>query len=307
MMNNKFFLLVGLPASGKSVWAKELDLDYSATIHSSDDLRVELLNNINDQSANKDIFAELHKRVKNDLISGKNVIMDATNVSYKKRMALLYELKKVPCDKICLLLATPYEQCLEQNKERERVVPEEVIKRMYLNFDVPAYFEGYDEIEIIYNNTKQYNINALHELFNGVNGLNSVNQDNINHQYTIGEHCLRCSGHVQLMTDDCDLAIAGLLHDAGKAFVKQFKNQKGETTSMAHYYNHEQISAYMALFYLQNRCSTKDLLYICQLIRWHMRPYNCDSYKSKERIINLMGQNFYNQLMILHEADKLAH
>ena len=49
------------------------------------------------------------------------------------------------------MVATPYEDCLIRNAQRERKVPEEVIKRMYYNFYVPQYFEGFNDIQIIHN------------------------------------------------------------------------------------------------------------------------------------------------------------
>ena len=37
-----FIMLVGLPASGKSTLAKQLEISYDANIHSSDEIRKEL-------------------------------------------------------------------------------------------------------------------------------------------------------------------------------------------------------------------------------------------------------------------------
>ena len=100
--------MVGLVASGKSTKAKELSEIYNAAIFSSDALREEMFHNVNDQEHNQELFVELHRRIKNCLRSGRNAIMDATNLNYKKRMSFLSELKNIPCEKICVLMATPY-------------------------------------------------------------------------------------------------------------------------------------------------------------------------------------------------------
>ena len=80
-----------------------------------------------------------------------NMIYDATNINYKKRMAFLQKINKMDVEKIAIMVATPYNECLERNASRERQVPEEVIKRMYYNFYVPQCFEGFDDIIVKYN------------------------------------------------------------------------------------------------------------------------------------------------------------
>lgn len=305
---NKFIMMVGLPASGKSTYAQYISKTENAVIHSSDSLREELFEDVNENSRNDELFKELHSRIKKDLSEGLNVIYDATNISYKRRKAFLDELKKIDCEKICYLMATPYEKCLEQNQKRDRIVPEHIIKRMYLNFDVPAGFEGWDHIHIIYNDDKnERNISDL------LNKLSLINQDNPHHTLTIGKHCRVCARNVckifkEKMIFNEELIYAAWLHDIGKEFTKQFKNYKGEDTDIAHYYHHENVSAYNALFYLRGDEFTfyDFVLNVCQLIRWHMKPFFIQTEKAKNKFINLVGREFYDKLMILHEADVRA-
>jgi putative nucleotidyltransferase with HDIG domain len=292
-----FYMMVGIVGSGKSTVAESM-VDSNTTLHSSDEIREELLSDINRQDSNDLVFAELHKRVKNDLIVGKNTIFDATNISYKKRMAFLQELKNISCQKICIFMATPYEQCLEQNKLRNRVVPEHVIKKMYTNMDVPAYFEGWDDILIRWNCSTKFD---THNLFKR---LDVLEHNNPHHRFTVGVHCESCFNLID--TDDNNLRTAAYYHDIGKEFTKQFKDSKGEDTEIAHYYNHMNVSAYDVMFYIQDK-ATADILDICQLIRWHMQPFFMESEKSTTKFINLVGKQFYDRLMILHEADRKAH
>jgi tRNA uridine 5-carbamoylmethylation protein Kti12 len=225
-------------------------------------------------------------------------------------MEFLKSLTKYPCEKIAYFIATPYEQCLINNSQRSRIVPEDVIKRMYLNIDIPAYFEGWNDIKFTwYKDNKIYNVDELFKK------LDIFEQDNPHHTLTLGNHCRMCSNwieHYFWLHDgkdyDSNIVTAGFIHDIGKPFTKQFKNGKGEVTDIAHYYNHMNVSAYDALFYLRDRYSNIDLLDICQLIRWHMQPYFIkDSTKATRKFINLVGEEFYDRLMILHEADKKAH
>ena len=140
MNRPKIFVMVGLPGSGKSYKAKELVEQYDANIHSSDAIREELTGDINNQDINDLVFKTLHNRIKEDLRNGKNCIYDACNISYKRRMAFLQELKNIPCEKYCVLMVTPYEECLNNNNNRDRVVPNGVIERMYRTFDIPWYY-----------------------------------------------------------------------------------------------------------------------------------------------------------------------
>ena len=105
--------MVGLPGSGKSTYAKTLTLDGKPyIIHSSDKLREELYGDAAIQGDNNKLFAELHKRIKEDLRHGENVVYDATNIKKKNRIAFLRELEDIPCHKDCIVMATEYKACV---------------------------------------------------------------------------------------------------------------------------------------------------------------------------------------------------
>lgn len=294
-----FIMMVGLVGSGKSTEAQRLAKNYNANIHSSDAIREELSGDINNQDINDLVFRTLHKRIKEDLRNGKNCIYDATNISYKRRMAFLRELASIPCEKICVLMATPYEECLKNNAKRDRVVPEYVIEKMYRNFDVPWVYEGWDDIIVMYNNTNYRlpnNFYLAHKHFN---------QHNTHHTLTLGEHCAEVCAALNSTSEE--LKIAGLLHDCGKPFCKTFMNTRGEVTEQAHYYNHEHSGSYDSLFYRENKA---DPLYIAVLIRWHMQPYfweKDNNEKQHNKYRKLWGEDLYSDIMKLHEADKNAH
>jgi len=302
----KLICLVGLPASGKSYYAKQLSEQYNAKIYSSDNFREELFGDINECNRNEELFKELYKRVKYSLSNKENVILDSTNLSYKKRKAILEEMKKYNCENICYLIATPYEKCLEQNIHRDRKVPEHIIRKMYMNINIPQMYEGFDEIHIIYNKGNMiFDINEL------LYSLDFINQDNPHHTLTIGEHCRKCADNIKskmyynkIVNENSEnLYLAGLLHDIGKHFCKSFKNSKGEITENATYYQHHFVSAYDSLFYLKELGMSKDdILEITNLIQWHMRLFN-ETEKSKKKFINMVSEGFYNDLLLLHEAD----
>lgn len=311
-----FLMVVGLPGSGKSTYIEKYYSNYR--VHSSDAIREELSGDVNNQDINKQVFSTLHKRVKDDLVAGHNVVYDATNISWKRRKAFLQELKNINCHKECVLMATPFELCVQRNNERDRVVPYFVIERMYKNFDIPWYNEGWDSIVIAYANSDAMTQYGDWSRFI-VDHLDFA-QDSKWHTETLGDHCLKTLQYVE--TREADLTpgniletkIAAALHDCGKPFCKAFKDSRGEPSEFAHYYNHENVGAYNSLFY--GKEDGVDSLLVAALIRYHMvlhffkdwKPRTVEKYENEfveHEYLQLI--KFYDALKILHEGDKKAH
>lgn len=177
-----FYMMVGLPGSGKSFTAESIP---NAVVHSSDAIRAEVLGDENDQTQQDLVFQTLHKRVLQDLVDGKDVVYDATNINYKRRIGFLDRVRalhKHDLRTVCLFMATPYEVCLERNNNRERSVPESVIQKMYFKFDVPMMAEGWDEIRIVGDEDRHDQIDTL------MLRLSKLEHDNPHHEYTVGQH-----------------------------------------------------------------------------------------------------------------------
>lgn len=299
----KFFMCIGLPASGKSGHAKKLAAEYDAEIFSSDELRTEMFGDVNHQEDNNALFKELHKRIRECLTSGKNAIMDSTNINYKRRMEFLKSLNKIPCEKIAVLMATPYEVCLKRNAQRERKVPEHVIKRMYMNWNVPYWYEGWDDIQIVYSD-------GADGIYGGVadwvESVMDYDQHNSHHTLTLGEHCLKAFEYLDKQAVPFwEIKTAALLHDEGKTKSATYINSKGETTDECHYYQHQCCGSYDSLFFRD----IDNHLYVAILIFWHMRPYLAweQSEKAMQKDRRLLGENLFNDICLLHKADVYAH
>lgn len=300
-MEPKLFMMIGLPGSGKSFASKRLAKIYKANIHSSDELRNEFTGDSENQNVNREVFAELHKRVKRDLLAGECVIYDATNINYKRRKAFLAELKNIKCQKNAILMVTPYNTCLKQNNNREHKIPDEVITRMYKNFNIPYWYEGWDNIYLCYSQRSTRCISGFLKKYK------HFEQNNIHHSETLGQHCKRVAKSAHLKSDKL-LKVAGSLHDCGKQITKSFKNSRGETTLEAHYYQHHCVGAYESLFY-RTRVSHLD---VAILIQWHMQPYcwekdDLNGERQRLKYYNLWGKDLYDKIMLLHKADVSAH
>lgn len=305
-----FYMMVGLPGSGKSTKAEQIKNEFCAQVFSSDALRKEKFGDEKIQKDAAGIFKELLNRCAASLDSGYTTVLDATNLSYKKRMEFLRELDKkvsLAFSKICVLMATPYEICCERNSSRERVVPDEAMKRMYCSFYTPAYFEGWDDIQIIYPNEMD-RVEELADRY--VENVVDFQQDNTHHKYSLDKHLFETRKYIEEHYNHLsyikflDLKVASTYHDIGKPATKFFK----PNDSIAHYYNHENVGAYMILF-LFRASSVKSIIYISSLVCYHMMPYVFENSTEKtvERYKNLWGEEFYNDIMRLHEADVAAH
>lgn len=298
-----FIMMCGIPGSGKSEKAEELAKEYDAEIFASDKIRAELTGNENNQLNNEEVFKELHSRIKKSLLQGKNCIYDATNIHYKLRMRFLQYINYIYCNKYCVVVATPFKECIKRNIERNRVVPEEVIEKMYRNFDIPYWYEGWDNIWIEYSDDSK---DSLGQPKDWLAVVSKFNQENHNHKLSLGTHCLHtyyCVNELVNMVNE-ELSLSAMIHDNGKCFTKSYKSDV--QVKEAHYYNHENVGSYDSLFY----DIPADHLSVAALVRWHMQPYSWEkneNYKLHEKYLKLWGRVFYAEIMLLHQADVMAH
>ena len=284
MNKPEVIMTVGLPGSGKSTWANEKAFIDGYKVFSSDQMRVKMFGDINYQKKNGELFAEIYKEIKEAVEKGENVILDATNIDSKKRIEFINRLDGIDCVKTARIFALPFTNCLYNNWMRFRKVPFEAMERMYRHWQTPFYFEGWDNIEVCGSH--------FESVYDAVYKLMDYDQQNPHHDKTLGAHLEDVCSRLENNGADEDLQMAGLMHDIGKPFVREF-----DKFGVAHYSNHAYVGAYDALSIYGLSLETS------ALITYHMHPMNWND-KVRERCLNTWGEKFFNKIMMLYAADK---
>lgn len=138
-MRNRLIVLSGVPGSGKSTYCQAYKELYEANnikvnIVSSDEIRMELFgryDNFENEKLVWEIFrAKAYEYSKQD---HSVTILDATTLTNKHRYNYALKYKGLYKQIYLVVMATPFEKCLEQNKMRpeNKWVPEDVMKSMY--------------------------------------------------------------------------------------------------------------------------------------------------------------------------------
>lgn len=305
-------LVIGLPGSGKSTWVqKKYDYDrifhHNTIILSSDRVRKELFNDENDQSHNEEVFQYIKETAVKGLLQDRRVVIDATNITRKSRASItdyveqhisgFYEHGLISF----IVIATPYYKCLENNSNRSRQVPEEVIKRMYKNFEFPTFTETVHLIDFVY----PFDLDDKYLCNHPYENLMDFPHDTPYHKLTVGEHMKETLKIMKTLTDDKIMLKTAELHDIGKPFCKEFL----EDGSRARYLNHANVGSYEAMFYAKaNKFTAREIIDLCNLIQFHMRLYDCaENEKATKKLKNQLPDELYYKLKLLKIADEEAH
>lgn len=289
MNRPRLILLVGIPGSGKTTYARK-NMDDN-TIHlSSDAIRKELYGDEAIQGDPAEVFSLMQSRAIESLNEGKDVWYDATNVTRKDRASIINVCPKFAKIEAYIIWAS-IEECIKRDASRDRTVGKEVIDKMLKRFQAVYYDEGIDEIKVILPSdfdTSEYRLECMNDMM--------ILHDNPHHTLDIYTHCLEANKYMTfyIKTKDDDLDKASFFHDIGKPYVKAFVDSKGNPCEQAHYYQHQCLGAYISYGI---GCSVKT----AWLISTHMDPYlNTKYYRNLPPFLK-------KDIDILHEADLAAH
>jgi predicted kinase len=148
-------VMVGISGSGKSTYAKGLKTAFMLENKlptesvSTDDIRLEITGNAEDQTQNSRVFGIARTRVAAALAAGKNCIIDATSPTRRDRGEWIIIGKAQGAEVRAYFIKVSPEVAKMRNKKRERQVPEWVIDKQLNKLTPPSTDEGFDKVTTI--------------------------------------------------------------------------------------------------------------------------------------------------------------
>jgi predicted kinase len=310
----KFIMVMGLPYSGKTTWAKEYCERTGAKLVSAEEIAHELYGDaplIN--------TVKIHRIMEQNSIhylqQGYDVVYDSLNLNAKKRAGVLKQLKLClgyHFTAECVLTLCPIEECIKRERKKKKAADYSKVRSSLLEFQSPYFNEGWNDITIEgLDNISDEEVMATQ--ISLYKRTVDYDQSNSHHRFTLDDHlnvaAVACDHPIYPST----LYWAARWHDIGKPDSRVF-DDKGE----AHYYGHEYISAYHWLCSAMAVRSFKKSkehpryymsLRVAALICWHMIPYHNMEWSDTVKWLENRGfdQQFIELLNYLHKADKFAH
>ncbi len=141
----ELIILIGIPGSGKSYYARTLD----KPVISLDGIRQELYGDERILGNGRETDRAMRERLTALAEEGKDVVLDATHVSATRRGRMIRLGRRLGYDRVVgVWFKTSMRICLERNRARPNALPNFVLFKMQkdLNRHPPSKDEGWDEL-----------------------------------------------------------------------------------------------------------------------------------------------------------------
>jgi predicted kinase len=139
-------LAIGLPGSGKTTWFGRRGI----TPLSSDLLRNILFDDVEEQRYQGLVFSTLRSLLRARLIARMPMnYVDATNLSIHERRQWIKMAKSFGYEVQAVFFDVPLEVCLDRNRQRDRSVSEDIMRKMAERLKPPVFEEGFEKITVV--------------------------------------------------------------------------------------------------------------------------------------------------------------
>lgn len=142
------YVCVGIPGCGKSSWTDGFIKDKSSVVViNMDTIRFQVTGNHSDQSKNGVVAGKAMSMLAESMVTGvKDIVWDNTTISVKYRKPLISLAKEYGYRVIAVHFEVSLEVAKLRNSARTRVVPVDVLDRMFNSLAPPSLSEGFTEI-----------------------------------------------------------------------------------------------------------------------------------------------------------------
>jgi len=317
---SEIHMLVGIPGSGKSYYAKELCKREKAVLVATDSIREKLFGSESKQKNTYLVFDAAFAEIERTLGTGRSVVFDATNVSRDRRLKFLKRFKDTPVQ--CHVFDTPYEMAKARIEGRKRRIGDAVLTKFAKNLEFPVLGEGFQDLQLVHASAEIcLDRSRLEHLLTVRSGHDELfaylasssyfqvmpgyDQENPHHSKTLSEHTYAVLDYINAFYEGDSLLamqLTALFHDAGKPFCKVWKETRGYYS----YYGHEHVSAMIACHMLKELGYADDfILHVVNMVSFHMEILHGGD-AGASRIYHLLGGDMLAELYFFAEADSYA-
>jgi len=113
-------------------------------------LRMLLFDDAQEQRFQDLVFSNLRSMLKARLIARRPLnYVDATNLTPHERHSWIKLAKDYGYEVQAVFFDVPMEVCMERNRRRDRVVDEEILRRMAAKLKPPTFEEGFSKVTVV--------------------------------------------------------------------------------------------------------------------------------------------------------------
>jgi len=137
----KMFLMCGHPGSGKSTYARELARKNGFRYLSIDDMYATFNGDPTSHDNKFDVWMTFFRQIHTAEVAGQDIVVDTNAPTRADRYEFLNWFSSF--EHHLIWINTSEKLCLENNKHRSRIIPEEQMKRLFGIFEIPNPSETY--------------------------------------------------------------------------------------------------------------------------------------------------------------------
>lgn len=147
----RFYLLVGIPGSGKTTYART-QLSHALRV-SLDDFRLMLTGVAFERANERYVVTAAHATLRALLARARrwqrDIVLDATNVTRARRRLYVAMARRRSVPTIAVYLSCPLEVALVRNRQRPAAVPEHAVRRLHAALQPPSVDEGFAAVRVV--------------------------------------------------------------------------------------------------------------------------------------------------------------